>query len=121
MYMPDSSAYIEQLCSEIEEIGIDEYKKVVDQYNHSLEQLKESGKLPTPQEIVNSARENEEIDLISMIEELEKQSAENNRKVSVGEIEEVAEGETKTSRDGAIKAIAQAKEKSKEEPSHSKE
>lgn len=122
MYMPDSHVYIEQMCSEIEKIGIDEYKKVVDTYNHSLEQLKESGKLPTPQQIVDSARENKKIDLISMVEELEKSSEGKDRKVGVGEIKEVAEGETKTSRDGAINAIAKSKEeKIKEGPSHNEE
>ena len=122
MYMPDSSVYIEQLCSEIEKIGIDEYKKVVDTYNHSLEQLKQSGNLPTPQQIVDSVRGNKKIDLISMIEELEKQSEENGRKVGIGEIKEVAEGATKTSRDGAINAIAKSKEeKIKEGPSHNEE
>lgn len=122
MYMPDSPAYIEQLCSEIEEIGIDEYKKIVDTYNHSLEQLKESGKLPTPQQIVDSVREKNKIDLISMIEEVEKESEENGRKVSVSEIGEVAGGTTKTSRDGAMNAIANSKEeKKKEVPSHTEE
>ena len=122
MYMPDSSVYIEQLCSEIEKIGIDEYKKVVDTYNHSLEQLKQSGNLPTPQQIVDSVRGNKKIDLISMIEELEKQSEENCRNVGIGEIKEVAEGATKTSRDGTINAIAKSKEeKIKEGPSHNEE
>ena len=56
------------------------------------------------------------------IEELEKQSEENGRKVGVGEIKEVAEGATKTSRDGAINAIAKSKEeKIKEGPSHDEE
>ena len=57
-----------------------------------------------------------------MIEELEKQSEENGRKVGIGEIKEVAEGATKTSRDGAINAIAKSKEeKIKEGPSHNEE
>jgi len=69
MYVPEAARYMEDLCDEIGRIGIDKYKLVVDEYNKSLEQLKETGKLPTPQEIVNSARENKKIDLISMIEE----------------------------------------------------
>ena len=125
MYAPDSPAYIEQLCSEIEEIGIDEYKKIVDTYNSSLEQLKESGKLPTPQQIVDSARENQEIDLVSMIEEVEKQSEEKDRRVSIDEIKEVTQGVTKTNRDGAMSAIINSKEElkegTKEGTSHSEE
>lgn len=68
LYFPDSSKYMEDLCDEIGRIGIDKYKSLVDEYNKSLEQLRETGKLPTPQQIVNSARENKKIDLVSMIE-----------------------------------------------------
>lgn len=68
LYFPDSSKYMEDLCDEIGRIGIDKYKLLVDEYNKSLEQLRETGKLPTPQQIVNSARENKKIDLVSMIE-----------------------------------------------------
>lgn len=107
---PEAQPYMENLCDEISRIGIEEYKKVVDTYNYSLEQLKESGKLPTPQEIVDAAKENKKIDLISMIEELEKKSEENGGKVSVKEIKEVAEGVAKTSRDGARKAMDDSKE-----------
>ena len=69
LYFPDSSKYMEDLCEEIGKIGIDKYKSLVDEYNKSLEQLRETGKLPTPQEIVNSVRENKKIDLVSKIEE----------------------------------------------------
>ena len=68
LYFPDSSKYMEDLCDDIDRIGIDKYKSLVDEYNKSLEQLRETGKLPTPQQIVNSARENKKIDLVSMIE-----------------------------------------------------
>lgn len=68
-YFPDSSKYMEDLCDEISRIGIDKYKSLVDEYNKSLEKLRETKKLPTPQEIVNSVRENNKIDLLSMIEE----------------------------------------------------
>lgn len=122
LYLPESSQYMNALCDEIDRIGIEKYKLLLDRYNKSLEMLREKGKLPTPQEIVDSARESKKIDLISMIEELEKQSEENGRKVGVGEIKEVAEGATKTSRDGAINAIAKSKEeKIKEGPSHNEE
>lgn len=69
LYLPESSQYMQALCDEIDRIGIDKYKSLVDEYNKSLEKLREKGKLPTPQEIVNSAREKKKIDLVSMIEE----------------------------------------------------
>lgn len=85
VYFPDSSIYMEELCDEIEKIGINKYKKVVENYNKSLEFLIKDGKLPTPQEIVNSIKENKKIDLISMIKELEnknyEQSIERNESV----------------------------------------
>lgn len=53
---PNTKFYIEQLCSEIEVYGIENYKKLVDEYNKELEQLKKDGKLPTPQQIVDLVR-----------------------------------------------------------------
>ena len=73
LYSPDSANCMENLCDEISRIGIDKYKAILDEYNKSLEQLRESGKLPTPQAIVDSVREDKRIDLISMIEEQSKQ------------------------------------------------
>lgn len=67
-YFPESSKYMEDLCDEISVMGIDKYKAIVDEYNKSLEQLRENDKLLTPQEIVDSVRENRKIDLVSMIE-----------------------------------------------------
>ena len=55
-YYPDTKYYIEQLCNEIEAYGIENYKKLVDEYNEGLEQLKKDGKLPTPQQIVDLVR-----------------------------------------------------------------
>ena len=57
--------YLDELCEEIQEIGIDKYKKIVTKYNDSIEELKENGKLPTPQQIIN----NPDIDLIKLIEQ----------------------------------------------------
>lgn len=37
----ESPVYIKALCEEIEKIGLDEYKRIIDQYNGSLENLKE--------------------------------------------------------------------------------
>lgn len=69
LYSPDNSSCMESLCDEIGRIGLDKYKDLVDEYNKGLDELRESGKLPTPQEIVNSSVENKKIDLISMLEE----------------------------------------------------
>lgn len=73
-YLPESPVYMQALCDEIEKIGIDKYKAILDQYNKTLEQLRKNGKLPTPQEIVDSKKENKAIDLITLIEELDKES-----------------------------------------------
>lgn len=67
MYLPDSPRYMEDLCDEIGRIGIDRYKEVLEEYNHSLERLRDTGKLPTPEQIVDAAREDRKINLISMI------------------------------------------------------
>lgn len=68
LHMPESSVYMKDLCDEIEKIGISKYKDILDEYNKSLEQLKENGKLPTPQEIVDL---NKKIDLVLLIEQLD--------------------------------------------------
>lgn len=69
LYSPESSQYMQALCDEINRIGLDRYKLLVDEYNEALESLRKKEKLLTPQEIVNSAREKKTIDLVSMIEE----------------------------------------------------
>lgn len=55
-HYPNTDFYIKQLCNEIETYGIEDYKKLVDEYNQGLEQLKKEGKLPTPQQIVDLVR-----------------------------------------------------------------
>ena len=55
-HYPNTDFYIKQLCNEIESYGIENYKKLVDEYNQGLEQLKKEGKLPTPQQIVDLVR-----------------------------------------------------------------
>lgn len=69
LYSPESSQYMQALCDEINRMGLDRYKLLVDEYNEALESLRKKEKLLTPQEIVNSAREKKTIDLVSMIEE----------------------------------------------------
>ena len=67
----DSEVYMKKLCEEIETIGIDKYKEVVDKYNQSIEKLKEEGMLPTPEEIVENISENKDYTLNSLIDEIE--------------------------------------------------
>lgn len=74
----ESPVYIKALCEEIEKIGIEEYKRVVDRYNSSLENLRKRGQLPTPEQIVNLTKENKDFNLVSLIEEFEK-SQENHK------------------------------------------
>ena len=74
MFSPESPVYMEALCKEIDRLGLDKYKALVDKYNKSLEQLRECGKLPTPQQIVNSHRNKEKISLISMMKERDSES-----------------------------------------------
>lgn len=69
LFSPDNSRCMESLCDEIGRLGINNYKSFLDTYNQTLEQLKKSGKLPTPHEIVTSYSQNKKIDLISLIEE----------------------------------------------------
>lgn len=68
----ESHVYMKALCDEIERIGLDAYKKVVNQYNKTLENLREEGELPTPEQIVNLTKENKDYDLVDLIEETEK-------------------------------------------------
>ncbi len=72
---PNVPRHIEDLCDEIGRIGIDKYKQVLDEYNESLEKLRDTEKLPTPEQIVDAAREDRKIDLISMIEQEKTQDA----------------------------------------------
>lgn len=62
-----SETYIEQLCEVIKKFGIENYKRICDKFNYTLELLKEINKLPTPQEIINSINKGNSIDLCSMI------------------------------------------------------
>lgn len=76
---PETSVYIEKLCNELEKNDLNRYKKIVEEYNKGLEQLKSEGKLPTPQEIVDAHKEERKIDLCALIEEKQK-SAHNTMK-----------------------------------------
>ena len=65
----ESPVYAKALCEEIERIGLDEYKRVVKQYNCSLENLRKQGKLPTPEQIVSLAKEDKDFNLLLLLEE----------------------------------------------------
>ncbi len=54
---PNSSEYLRALGEKISEIGLEKYKNIIDRYNDSLEKLKLAGKLPTPQNIVDSVKD----------------------------------------------------------------
>ncbi|MBE5735540.1 MAG: hypothetical protein E7361_03750 [Clostridiales bacterium] len=60
--------YMEQLCDEIDAVGLDNYKACVDNYNHTIETLRGKGILPTPQDIVDANKAKQPIDLLSIIE-----------------------------------------------------
>lgn len=64
---PLNDYYTKELVSKIEELGIDEYKKIVDSYNKGLEQLKKEGKLPSPTQIINSIKENNIISVSNLV------------------------------------------------------
>ena len=66
-YMPNSDRYMEDLCDEIGRKGIDKYKEVLDKYNVALESLRDAGKLPTPQKIIDDIKLGKKIDLLSII------------------------------------------------------
>ena len=53
----ESPVYAKALCQEIERIGLDKYKEVVGRYNATLRSLQKEGELPTPEQIVNQAKE----------------------------------------------------------------
>ena len=70
MYYPESDQYMQSLCEEIDRIGIDKYKSIVEEYNKSLEKLRQRGELPTPQDIVDAHKEKAKIDLLFKVEEI---------------------------------------------------
>ena len=49
-------------------MGLDKYKDIVTTYNKKLESLRNLGKLPTPQQIVDSIEQKRPIDLVTILE-----------------------------------------------------
>ena len=64
----DAKVYTDILCSAIKKMGLDKYKDIVTTYNKKLESLRTLGKLPTPQQIVDSIEQKRPIDLVGMLE-----------------------------------------------------
>ena len=54
IYNFDDIFTIANLCQEINRIGLDKYKEILDEYNHAIESLQQEGKLPTPEELLTS-------------------------------------------------------------------
>lgn len=63
----NSDIYIDELCDVIKKFGLENYKKVCDKFNHTLELLRKNNNLPSPQEIINSINNGMPIDLCNMI------------------------------------------------------
>ena len=71
LFNMDSSKYIEDLCLEIDRIGLEEYQKVLSVYNFKLRNFQANGKLPTPQQIVDSEKAKKPIDLLEIMQKEE--------------------------------------------------
>lgn len=65
----EAKPYLDKLFEKIKEYGIDNYRELVKGYNEALKELKDSGKLPTPEEILSSQNKGEPINLAAMVEE----------------------------------------------------
>lgn len=63
----NSDIYIEELCDIIQKFGLENYKRLCDKFNNTLENLKNSNYLPTPQQIIDSINKGMQIDLCNMI------------------------------------------------------
>lgn len=107
----DSSVYMNELCDEIERIGIDKYKEMLDGYNTRLEELQKSGELPTPQQIIDSINRGEPINLQELIENREFEHS------ADGDLKEIAMGENIKNQNDIVsetkKGITQEQEQEK--------
>lgn len=65
----NSDIYIDKLCEVIQKFGLQNYKKICDKFNSTLELLKNINYLPSPQEIIESINKSIPIDLCKMIRE----------------------------------------------------
>lgn len=63
----NSDIYIDELCDVINKFGLENYKKICDKFNYTLELLRKIGTLPTTQEIIDAINKNMPIDLCNMI------------------------------------------------------
>lgn len=63
----NSEVYIEQLCDVIKEFGLDNYKRICDKFNYTLEALRDKNMLPSPEQIIDSMNKGLPIDLCDII------------------------------------------------------
>ena len=75
----NSDVYIDELCDVIQNFGLENYKKICDKFNTTLELLRQNNKLPTPEQIINSINKGIPIDLCSMIREFNLEKYETTR------------------------------------------
>lgn len=75
-----SEIHIDELCEVIQKFGLENYKRICDKFNYTLELLRRNNNLPTPQEIIDSINKGIPIDLCDMI-----------RKFNIEEYEEARE------------------------------
>ena len=66
----NSDNYIDELCEVIQKFGLENYKKICDKFNNTLELLRQNNKLPTPEQIIDSINKGYPIDLCSIIREV---------------------------------------------------
>lgn len=66
---PDTRPYLDQLTEKIEAFGTDNYLNLVSEYNQKIENLLKTGDLLTPQQIIDSLNNNQELNLFEHINE----------------------------------------------------
>lgn len=71
---PLNETYTEELVEQIKDLGIEKYKKIVEEYNLGLEKMKLENLLPTPNQIVQSVRENRAIPIADFIANYNKEA-----------------------------------------------
>ena len=90
----NSEVYMQDVANEIERIGLEKYKEVVTSFNQTIEELKEEGLLPTPEEIVESLKEDKDYTLNDLINEYEDKDKSKTKEIVEEQLEEKI-GDTK--------------------------
>lgn len=76
----NSDIYIDELCEVIQRFGLENYKRICDKFNYTLELLRKNNQLPIPQEIIDSINKDIPIDLCDMIRKFNIEEYEEARK-----------------------------------------